>query len=777
VPQAFSPQSDLAPKLLGVFNPAAAPQLYAAWENVEAPGGQVEVYTFRANATLFASSFVGAASSTTTPSSSGLQLKVAGADPSGPKTTTSFEPPDLNSAWDGPFLCLDAVYDKIVAGSWVAIESPDSNGNLAPKFFQVTEVQKASVQAIAPNAARSATSTPTGFVATVTQLLLNPAWTPVDFTTSTLQKTIVHTQSELLPLAEEPLDIDIEGDTIELDGIYDGLESGRWIIVSGARTDISHVKGVTASELVMVAGVEQGARTLFCAQWPFAKPPFTDVTFITAPNKFGDRLVVGTLVADLPDIQQGTVPDNQQYCDQVELAPGFWVSAYVPTVSDPSVLFQDFSDLLVDSSGNPFILPTNGPGSAGQLWAWRISSTRPHTILTLANRLAYKYDVTTVTIYGNVVKATHGQTVNETLGSGDGSQILQQFTLKKPPLTFVPASNAQGVNSTLTVYVNQVAWAEVDTLADAGSRAREFVTQTDDNNSTNVGFGNGVNGTRLPTGTGNVTAIYRSGIGTPGNVDAGQISLLQTRPLNVKAVVNPMRASGGADRDSRDQARRNAPVSVLSLDRLVSVQDYADFSRTFAGIGKASASRLSDGARQLVHVTIAGAEDIPIDLNSDLYRNLVQALSINGDPYQPVQVALRKLKLLVIVAQAKVLPDYQWETVAPNLRTALTDVFGFDRRELGQPAFQSEAVAAMQAVEGVAYVLVKTFDAVGEDFTVGQLAGLATSLALKKCIEANLAQHNPSSDPTDPSSRILPAELVYLTPDISDTLLLTELTT
>ena len=67
------------------------------------------------------------------------------------------------------------------------------------------------------------------------------------------------------------------------------------------------------------------------------------------------------------------------------------------------------------------------------------------------------------------------------------------------------------------------------------------------------------------------------------------------------------------------------PIAVMSLDRLVSVQDYADFSRTFAGIGKAALA-LSDGHRQLVYVTIAGADDIPIDPTSDLYQNLVEAL-------------------------------------------------------------------------------------------------------------------------------------------------------
>ena len=46
----------------------------------------------------------------------------------------------------------------------------------------------------------------------------------------------------------------------------------------------------------------------------------------------------------------------------------------------------------------------------------------------------YCYKRDAVTIYGNVVKATHGETRNETLGSGDGSQALQSFMLKQPPL-------------------------------------------------------------------------------------------------------------------------------------------------------------------------------------------------------------------------------------------------------------------------------------------------------------------------------------------------------
>ena len=68
------------------------------------------------------------------------------------------------------------------------------------------------------------------------------------------------------------------------------------------------------------------------------------------------------------------------------------------------------------------------------------------------------------------------------------------------------------------------------------------------------------------------------------------------------------------------------PIALLALDRLVSVSDYADFSRTFAGIGKAASWHDTDGQQQLVRVVIAGADDIPIDKSSDLYRNLYAAL-------------------------------------------------------------------------------------------------------------------------------------------------------
>ena len=52
------------------------------------------------------------------------------------------------------------------------------------------------------------------------------------------------------------------GNTIELDELYTGLDSGRWLIISGERTDIPNVSGVPATELVMLGGVVLGPHPL-----------------------------------------------------------------------------------------------------------------------------------------------------------------------------------------------------------------------------------------------------------------------------------------------------------------------------------------------------------------------------------------------------------------------------------------------------------------------------------------------------------------------------------
>ncbi len=596
----FSRKADTGYRTLGSFTPKLKETLSRAAANTKAtPDTDIKIYALRSKASLFGHN--------------------APREPQYSKGTPIPQPwPEWKTATDEAAnrVYLDVRYDEILPDSYIVIDQLGSN----PAVFTGEDVQFISRSAY-------------GMGGETTRIELDGDWWApgdtdgdgeIDTDISPIRNSAIYVQSELMELADEPIKNLVCGgikDEIELDGFYEGLESGRWVIVSGER-DLPGTSGVRFSELAMLSSVTQD-------------------------------------------------------------------------------IYKEFSD-----------------GQTIERLGEKI-----HTFIKLAEELEYCFKRDTVKIYGNVVKATHGETRNEVLGSGDGSKSLQSFDLKQSPVTYVSASNPAGAESSLNVYVNDIKWHEMDTLAGLVATDRNFVSKADDDSKTTVTFGNGREGARLPTGMENIRAVYRNGIGKEGNVRAEQISLLATKPLGVKEVINPLRASGGADRENRDQARKSAPLAVKALDRLVSVQDYKDFSRLYAGIGKSDAVEISNGRQQLVHVTIAGADDIPIDKTSDLFINLLQALRDFGDPHQPVQLAVRELLFIVISANIKIKTDYLWEPVVTELRTTLLETFGFEQRELGQDVVLSEVISVMQAVPGVEYVDIDAFVGIPEKIPVQEEEG------------------------------------------------------
>lgn len=652
---AFAPGADAQPQLLLTLAPTLRDTYYKAWENAEVSDAAAPLqglFAFRTSAPLFRPA---------APS----EIKII----NGTVTQTNWALQDE----ENDALYLDQAHESILPQSFVLIDKQSGGERLVRQVSAVS----------------TATRVAYGINTKTTRLEFGEDWWQGNNDSlGTLQTTLVHAESEELILIEEPLTDPVDGQEIELAGLFKELTSGRWVIFSGDRADIPGVSGVRASELHMISGL------------------------------------------------------RHDY--------------------DPSL-----------------------PGD------------KTHTTLLLATKTAFSYKRETLTIFGNVLKATHGETRPETLGSGDGSQPFQSFTLKQPPLTFVPAPTPEGVASTLHVYVNDLEWHETETLAGLGPKDRLFATKTNDAGLTTIIFGNGKEGARLPSGVENVKAVYRNGIGQAGNVRAEQISLLNTKPLGVKSVLNPLRASGGADKEDRDQARENAPLTVTALDRLVGLQDYTDFTRTFAGIAKADARRLTNGRQQLGHVTIAGADDIPIDPTSDLYRNLLAALRKYGDEALPVTVEMRELIALVLSAKVRLAPDYLWEPVAAMVRAALLESFGFHRRALGQPALLCEIMSAIQNVKGVAYVDVDAFGGIPEKIAVpdakDETKTVRRLLNLDEIAEAVQEIIAPKEDPEGgpppvvPALRVeagvaafekgvlQPAQLAIFTPSVPDTLILNQI--
>jgi hypothetical protein len=322
--------------------------------------------------------------------------------------------------------------------------------------------------------------------------------------------------------------------------------------------------------------------------------------------------------------------------------------------------------------------------------------------LTFGANLANNYLLNSVVINANVAKATHGETVSEVLGSGDGARAYQAFTLKQKPVTHLSDAQAEGgAASTLALRVNDVLWESASTLYARGAKERIFSTRLNDDETTTVQFGDGVNGARLPTGAMNVRATYRKGLGAAGNVKAGQLSTLMTRPLGVTGAINPVAASGGEDAEQRDDARDNAPLTVLTLDRVVSLLDYENFARAFAGVKKALATWSWVGEQRAVFLTVAGTNGAAIAEDSDIYINLFDALRAKGDPFVPLRLKTYRNMPFAVVIKVKADPATVAADVRNAVKDALIEAFSFARRSFGQPVHASEIIAVAQDVAGV----------------------------------------------------------------------------
>ncbi|MFG2550439.1 putative baseplate assembly protein [Streptomyces sp. NPDC048581] len=404
-----------------------------------------------------------------------------------------------------------------------------------------------------------------------------------------------------------------------------------------------------------------------------------------------------------------------------------------------------------------------------------------HTRLTLTADLAHRYRRETVSILGNVVEATHGESREEAIGSGDSDRVNQTFALWQSPLTWLADDNPLGATPVLEIRVDGVLWHEVDSLAGRGPVERVYITGSTADGRTTVTFGDGVNGARLPSGHENIRARYRFGTGKAANVAADRVTQPLTRPLGVTQVTNPRPAKGGADADGPGLTRRTIPLAVSALDRLVSASDYEDFARSRAGIGRAAARELFDGRRRVLHVTVAGTDDVPIDGDSDTLRALRGALTEYGDLNLTVRVDVRELVLLLIAAKVKVAPDHAWEIVEPRLRQALLRRLGYEGRELGRPARLSDVLATAHTVPGVDYVDVDVFTGVPASATPDELTGILTNPGPpKSSVPAHPATydekvHTVRAANGETLSEICArygvplAELLRLNPDITDT--------
>ena len=571
---------------------------------------------------------------------------------------------------------LDAEYADILPRSWVMLDRPGYR-----ELYRVEHV----------GSRGRADWTLTGKVTSLT------------FDTSNhlsffgLRATTVFCASRALPRAPAPVVAPVHGDRLELDGAHPDLAPGRSVILRG--------RAVQALEVLPRRRlVRSGADVLDVTDPPLAFG--LDAGGPPQPLEAGERLVLrappeeaggGALV--WPVIRAGGAEGT------VTGVPG-----------------EDLEVLPPEPEEDPYAPPDEALYRSERAVIRDVSHGEGLTTLTFEAPLQAVYWRASVTLNANVARATHGETrteitsaltgqsFTETLGSGDASRSMQRFRLSQAPLTHVSAATPSGGASTLTVRVDGVQWHEVSTLYGQASDARVYAVRRDADGHAVVEFGDGRHGARLPSGSGNVTATYRVGIGLEGEVRAGQLALPMGQPLGLESVVNPLPATGAQDPEEVEAARANAPLTVLTFERIVSARDFEDFARAFAGIGKASATPVWDGERQVMHITVVGADGARIATDAPLMDNLRRAVDRARHPGRPVILAGHDERRFGLRLAAAVDPDLEPGPVIAALRAHLETRYGLTRQSLGDSVEVSRLMAGAQRVPGVVAVVLTEID-------------------------------------------------------------------
>jgi hypothetical protein len=318
----------------------------------------------------------------------------------------------------------------------------------------------------------------------------------------------------------------------------------------------------------------------------------------------------------------------------------------------------------------------------------------------------------TVTVYGNLADASQGKAERETvLGNGDNRESWQTFPLPKAPLTyFLSSDGVPPQQPELEIWVEGRLWSRVDSFFGRGPKEEIYIVREDADNRSFVQFGDGESGRRLPSGVGNVSAIYRTGTGARGPVKPGATPSSAEHPNGFDKLALAGIVSGGADPEDLGKAREAAPGKVQSLGRLVSIRDYETEIVSLPGVVAATAAwDVHAGVPAVIlRVLLAAGREAEF---SDVRAAIAHAQRCRGPDRFPIVVQQARMRYVFLdVAYARD-PTFKREDVEAAMRAALglagdtanerTGLFGLRARRLGEREYASTIEGRLQNVAGI----------------------------------------------------------------------------
>ncbi|KFN42973.1 baseplate J/gp47 family protein [Arenimonas oryziterrae] len=256
-------------------------------------------------------------------------------------------------------------------------------------------------------------------------------------------------------------------------------------------------------------------------------------------------------------------------------------------------------------------------------------------------------------------------------------------------------------------------WEEQSDLIESAGDAEHFLVETDEYRRSQLRFGNGDNGGRLPDDA-VVTCRYQVGDGVAGNIGADTLTGFD-RAANprIAGIWNPFDFVDGRAPEPVAEIIRRVPEAYRSRQlRAVTLEDYARRAEELPEVAHAHASYAWTGSWRAVRVAIdpRGTTTLAEPLRRQIAAHL-DAVRLVGEDVEVRAATYVPLDILVRVCAH---PDYWPEDLRRALELELSDGWTADGRPglfhpdlwtFGQSLHVSQIIGRALSVPGVGRVL------------------------------------------------------------------------
>ena len=280
-------------------------------------------------------------------------------------------------------------------------------------------------------------------------------------------------------------------------------------------------------------------------------------------------------------------------------------------------------------------------------------------------------------------------------------------------------------HNSIELFVDNAPWFLQTTLARSLPTDKHYIVDVDENQIPNIVFGNGING-MIPPSNKLITGDYFTTLGAIGNqVNAGTINvrvsaLVLPTPATGVIITNPLEPIGGADSENIEQIRVNAPLTIRTLLRAVTKQDFKDLLMLADGVAKGDIV-YNCGIKVNAYIAPMGGGVATTTLLEDT-KDYIDSLKIIGREVIPWAAGVTP-----VVVKATVKVRFRADKIQTRIdvEQAVGDRFSFNNQDINGRVALSDITALIDNLPRVDTVTIDALYTLPYPFPIKHLAPLS----------------------------------------------------